>query len=158
MNSAPFAPQKRFTRQSPKGPKQLWLTVMVLWLAVTVVTAYVLLRFRNAGPWVVPNAAKLLPNPVPVTSAGLLAARSVFVDNCVRCHGDRGQGDGPDAALYKPRPASLAAAMRAGSLTDGEIFWKITAGRRPMPGFQNQLSDVQRWQLVNLLRTFADSP
>jgi mono/diheme cytochrome c family protein len=48
--------------------------------------------------------------------------------------------------------------MRAGSLTDGEIFWKITTGRRPMPGFQNQLSDVQRWQLVNLLRTFADSP
>ena len=67
-------------------------------------------------------------------------------------------GDGPDAAQYKPRPASLAQAMRAPALTDGEIFWKITEGRRPMPGFKNQLSDEQRWQLVNLLRTFPESP
>ena len=120
--------------------------------------AYVLHSVSQRWPWVVPDAAKLLPNPVPVTSSGLTAARSLFLDNCARCHGERGHGDGPDAALYKPRPASLAQTMRAPSLTDGEIFWKITEGRRPMPGFKNQLSDQQRWQLVNFLRTFPESP
>jgi mono/diheme cytochrome c family protein len=132
--------------------------VIVLWLIVAGTAAYVLIRFRNAGPWIVPDAAKLLPNPVPVTSSSLTAARSLFLDNCAHCHGDRGHGDGPDAALYKPRPASLVQALRAPSITDGEIFWKITAGRRLMPGFKNQLSDEQRWQLVNLLRTFPESP
>ena len=156
MNSGPSA--RKITRPRPKGPKQLWVSVIVLWLIVAGLTAYVFNRFRNAGPWIVPDAAKLLPNPVPVTNSGLTAARSLFLDNCARCHGDRGRGDGPDAAQYKPRPASLAQAMRAPALTDGEIFWKITEGRRPMPGFKNQLSDEQRWQLVNLLRTFPESP
>lgn len=155
MTSAPSP--RNTTRQRPVRPRRLWVSVLVLWLATTAILVYVVPRFRNTGPWVVPEAAKLLPNPVPVTSAGLTTARSLFLDNCARCHGDRGEGDGPDAALYKPRPARLAQAVRAPSVTDGEIFWKVTEGRRPMPGFKKQLSDEQRWQLVNLLRTFAQS-
>jgi mono/diheme cytochrome c family protein len=36
--------------------------------------------------------------------------------------------------------------------TDGELFWKITEGRPPMPSYEHQLSETQRWQLVNYLR------
>ena len=40
-------------------------------------------------------------------------------------------------------------------MTDGEIFWKISEGRAPMPGFKKQLSEEDRWQLVHYLRAFA---
>jgi mono/diheme cytochrome c family protein len=47
-------------------------------------------------------------------------------------------------------------------LTDGELFWKISEGHRPMPAFQGKLSEEERWQLVDYIRTFSqplvDSP
>jgi mono/diheme cytochrome c family protein len=43
-------------------------------------------------------------------------------------------------------------------MTDGEIFWKMGEGKLPMPAFKKRLTDEQRWQLVNYLRTFAPKP
>jgi hypothetical protein len=40
-------------------------------------------------------------------------------------------------------------------VTDGEIFYQITEGRRPMPSFKNRLTQDQRWQLVLLVRSFS---
>jgi mono/diheme cytochrome c family protein len=40
-------------------------------------------------------------------------------------------------------------------LTDGEIFYQISEGRKPMPSFKKKLSEAQRWQLVLLVRSFA---
>ena len=37
----------------------------------------------------------------------MLAGQRVFDTHCARCHGDRGEGDGPDAASYLPRPANF---------------------------------------------------
>jgi mono/diheme cytochrome c family protein len=100
-----------------------------------------------------PPDAKNRSNPVPATQ-NLAATQSLFADRCARCHGEHGAGDGPDAKLYKPLPASLASEQVRHS-TDGELFWKIGKGRRPMPGYEGELSEEQRWELVNLLRTFA---
>jgi mono/diheme cytochrome c family protein len=36
------------------------------------------------------------------------AGRRVFVVHCARCHGGTGAGDGPEASLYKPPPASFS--------------------------------------------------
>jgi len=40
-------------------------------------------------------------------------------------------------------------------LSDGELYWQISKGRRPMPAFANKLSEQQRWQVVDYIRTFA---
>jgi mono/diheme cytochrome c family protein len=40
-------------------------------------------------------------------------------------------------------------------VTDGEIFYQISQGRKPMPAFKKRLSEEQRWQLVILVRSFA---
>ncbi len=127
----------------------------MLALALAGAAAWLAFRYRDTGPWVVPEAAKAIANPVPATSAGMIAGASLYSDNCARCHGDRGDGDGPDAKMYRPPPAALSSAMRSNHMSDGEIFWKITEGRRPMPGFKKDLTDEQRWQLVNFLRTLA---
>lgn len=104
-----------------------------------------------------PASARDIPNPVPPTAQNLVAAESIYSDRCARCHGDHGAGDGPDASLYKPLPASLTADQTR-QTSDGELFWKIGKGRRPMPGYESELTAEQRWQLVNLLRSFAAQP
>jgi hypothetical protein len=41
------------------------------------------------------------------------------------------------------------------SVSDGEMFYQITEGRRPMPAFRTRLTADQRWQLILLLRSFS---
>jgi mono/diheme cytochrome c family protein len=108
--------------------------------------------------WVVPPAARNVKNPVPATPAALAAAKTIYADKCDRCHGDTGKGDGSDASMYDPPPGDLTDPRAMNAQTDGMLFYKITEGRRPMPGFAKQLSDQQRWQLVDLLRTFVPKP
>jgi mono/diheme cytochrome c family protein len=108
--------------------------------------------------WPVPAEAAKLKNPVKATPENLAAARAIYMDKCANCHGEKGFGDGPEAGMYDPPPASLADAPLMNGMPDGEIYWKITEGRKPMPSFKNQLSDEQRWQLVNFLRTLVPKP
>ena len=111
----------------------------------------------GCGGWNVPPGAKQLKNPVPPNSATLAAARQLYVNKCQKCHGIRGDGKLPPDSMYSynTRPTNFTNAKLMDAMSDGEIFWKITNGRKPMPSFKKRLTDEQRWQLVNLLRTFA---
>ena len=39
--------------------------------------------------------------------------------------------------------------------SDGALFWKITVGKKPMPGYGTRLSPADRWNVINYLRSFA---
>jgi mono/diheme cytochrome c family protein len=121
------------------------LAVIVLVLAYALYTNY---------PWPVPDAAKKMKNPLQPTVSAMAAARAIYRDKCANCHGETGKGDGPEAASHYPPPASFLDYRRMHATTDGELFYRITKGRRPMPAFENRLSDEQRWQLVLLVRAF----
>ncbi len=108
--------------------------------------------------WTVPDDAKQRKNPVPVNDSTLAAGKATFTEKCEDCHGEKGDGKGPDADMYAPSPSDFTDADMMSDMTDGEIFWKISEGRRPMPSFKNRLSEEQRWQLVNYLRTFSAKP
>ena len=106
-------------------------------------------------PWEVPEDAKKVENPVKVTPNGLKQASQAFQTNCVPCHGKTGAGDGPAASSLTPKPANFTDEKVMSQATDGELFWKMSTGRGPMPSWKDQLSDTQRWQIVNYLRTLA---
>ncbi len=108
--------------------------------------------------WLVPESAKKVKNPVAASPASIAVGKALYTDNCASCHGEQGKGDGPDAMMYSPMPADLSDAHMMSEMTDGEIFYKITEGRKPMPSFKKKLADEQRWQLVNFLRTLASMP
>jgi mono/diheme cytochrome c family protein len=108
--------------------------------------------------WQVPPEAKKLKNPVAPNPDNLAAARAIYMDKCANCHGEKGAGDGPEADMYTPAPASFTDAHMMNEMTDGEIFWKMTEGRKPMPSFKKDLTGEQRWQLVNFLRTLVPKP
>jgi len=105
--------------------------------------------------WQAPPEAKKVKNPVAPTPDNLATASAIFMDKCAKCHGDKGAGDGPEAEMYDPEPANFTDTHMMSEMTDGEIFWKMTEGRKPMPSFKNELTDEQRWELVNFLRTLA---
>jgi mono/diheme cytochrome c family protein len=105
--------------------------------------------------WPVPDAAKKMRNPVPRSDSAIAAGKALFEVHCTSCHGEGGKGDGPDAMMYTPEPADLTDAHMMGMMTDGEIFYKVSEGRKPMPAFKKELSEEQRWQLVHFVRTLA---
>jgi len=119
-----------------------------------IVIAIVLAAMQKSG-WNVPEEAKLRKNPLPSSEAALLAAAPTYRDKCAQCHGATGKGDGSEAKMHDPPPASFTDAARMNAASDGELFYKITKGRRPMPSFRTKLTEEQRWQLVLLIRSFA---
>lgn len=108
--------------------------------------------------WTVPPEFKALKNPVEATPRVIAAAKELYDDKCANCHGDKGKGDGPEAEMYDTPPKDLSEPGMLDKMTDGEIFWKITQGRRPMPSFRKQYTDEQRWQLVHFVRMLAPKP
>jgi mono/diheme cytochrome c family protein len=106
----------------------------------------------------IPEEEKQRKNPIAPSEAALNAARPIYSDQCANCHGDTGKGDGSDAMMYDPGPADLTDASHMKKLTDGEIYYQITEGRKPMPSFKKRLTDEQRWELVLLVRAFANPP
>jgi mono/diheme cytochrome c family protein len=117
----------------------------------------VLLILCGCGGWDVPLEAKQWKNPVAVNSATLADAHAIYAQRCAKCHGANGDGKRPPGSsyMYTTQPTNFTNAGIVDAMTDGEIFWKISHGRRPMPSFRNVLTDEQRWELVNLLRQFA---
>jgi mono/diheme cytochrome c family protein len=106
--------------------------------------------------WIVPPSAKKVKNQVKATPEALAAAADMFHENCAPCHGEKGRGDGEMAQyMKKVKPSNLADAAMMNEMTDGEIFWKISEGRPPMPSWKDALTETQRWQLVSYLRTLA---
>ena len=140
----------------PSSPPQPLARRKALFVLLLIVIAGALLyvAYENR-PWSVPEEARQRKNPVPASLAVLSAIRPLYLDKCAVCHGDSGKGDGHDAKLYDPRPTDFTDAQRLGGVSDGELFYKLSEGRRPMPSFKKRLSEEQRWQLVLLLRSFA---
>jgi len=140
-------------KRNRKLPEAMFLLVLAI------VGAAVIYSAVNNAPWSwpVPEEAKQLKNPLQPTTAALKSAREVYADKCAHCHGDTGKGDGRDANRYDPAPTDLTDPKKMNPATDGELFYKISEGKKPMPVFKNKLTEDQRWQLVLLIRSFTES-
>jgi mono/diheme cytochrome c family protein len=140
---------------SPNAVRARKLLLALIFVTLCVVAVF---TYYENRPWKVPEEAKRRPNPIQASTSALAAGRSIYMDKCTQCHGQTGKGDGPDAASYYPSPTSLVDAKHMNSVTDGEIFYQISQGRKPMPAFKKKLSEEQRWQLVLYVRALAPVP
>jgi mono/diheme cytochrome c family protein len=104
--------------------------------------------------WTAPAAEARKKNPVAVNGSSLAAGQKIYLKRCLACHGRTGNGDGPDAVDLGIHPAKLSdPGVREEA--DGELFWKITIGKKPMPNYGTRLSPTDRWNVINYLRTLA---
>src|SRR5580704_16861332 len=115
------------------------------------------LSFAQNPPWVAPKESDNLKNPLSGNTTVLPDAKALYIANCGPCHGDKGRGDGPAASGLNPKPADHSS-VAVQNESDGAIFWKLSEGRAPMPGYKKIFSDQQRWELMNYIRTLARAP
>jgi mono/diheme cytochrome c family protein len=95
--------------------------------------------------------------PVPVDEPNVIAGAHVYMEDCAVCHGVPGKEQTAIAKGEFPRPPHL---FKGKGVTDdepGETYWKVANGIRltGMPGFNQQLSTTEMWQ-VSLLLANAD--
>jgi len=104
--------------------------------------------------WVAPKEADNVKNPLAGNTEILKHAKVIYTTNCAPCHGSKGKGDGVAAAGLAKKPADHSSDY-VQKQTDGALHWMITEGHTPMPTFKTSLTDNQRWELVNYIRTLA---
>ena len=116
-----------------------------------------LFALAQSPPWVAPKESDNVKNPLAGNTSVLPEAKTLYTANCGPCHGDKGRGDGPAAAGLNPKPADHSS-VAVQNESDGALFWKLSKGRAPMPGYEKIFSDQQRWELINYIRTLARTP
>ena len=87
------------------------------------------------------------------------AGEAVYKAQCVKCHGDRGAGDGPQGQKLKEKPSNWTAAGGGlKGMDDQKIFESIAKGgaavgkSKAMPAYP-KLSEAEVWSLVAYVKS-----
>jgi mono/diheme cytochrome c family protein len=108
------------------------------------------------GPVAIPGMGAP-ENPVEADDASLTRGKELFVINCQMCHGQTGEGSGPIAPFLANKPANLTSDV-VQSKSDGSMFLTITNGiTGKMPPLNENLTVLERWDVVNFVRTLKAS-
>ncbi len=95
-------------------------------------------------------------NSIDNTTENISAGKKLYEQNCARCHGSEGLGDGEEGKTLEPRPANIAAFSKMPMATDGYLFWTISEGGVPvgsqMPPFKNSLKESEIWRIILYVR------
>ena len=106
------------------------------------------------GPVAIPG---MLPpeNPIEADEDSITRGAELYNIHCKMCHGQTFEGNGPIAPFLANKPANLTSPV-VQSKSDGSIFLTITNGvAGKMPPMNENLLVVDRWDLVNFIRTLA---
>ena len=127
---------------------------MIFWI-VTLILAFSPLGLAHEKTgWIAPEEAKKMKNPIKPEKASIEQGKVIYEKKCALCHGEKGDGKGSAGEGLNPKTTSFK--QSHGKQTrDGEHFWKITNGRGPMPSFEKDLTEEERWHVINYLSTFG---
>lgn len=81
------------------------------------------------------------------------AGQAVYEQQCVRCHGPKLDGNGPDGQYLIVRPANLQS-QSSRTKTDWELLVTISNGVlfSPMHSFRGKLTDQQMLDVLSYIR------
>ncbi|PWT95937.1 MAG: hypothetical protein C5B55_00620 [Blastocatellia bacterium] len=114
----------------------------------------------SKNTWELPEDADKTRNPVAFAPESIAKGKELYFardkGNCVFCHGDTGAGNQENLPRLRRKPADISNKERMTSMTDGELFWKISKGITGiMPAGEKRMTEEERWQVVNYIRTLA---
>lgn len=104
----------------------------------------------SAQAWIVPDDQKGEMATFKFTGEVVEKGAAIFAKTCQSCHGVPTKANW---AKIVPEPGDPATEKFAKN-SDGELFYKISNGRGPMPQFKNILSEEERWTVIAYLRSF----
>lgn len=94
------------------------------------------------------------PTSFPVSAPDLALGARIYAENCTRCHGVSGRGDGPlvgtGEGQIDPPPPDFTDPVTTGSQTPLNWYHTITNGRiqNLMPPWKDALSEEERWAVA----------
>ncbi len=94
-------------------------------------------------------------NPVPGDTISVQRGELLFSLHCAACHGKQALGDGPVTQFWQAdarRPANLTE-TRFANYADGGLYQIISNGIGTMPPLRENLSERDRWDVINFVRT-----
>jgi len=114
----------------------------------------------SKNTWELPADADKTKNPTPSSEESIAKGKELYLErtkgNCIFCHGETGAGNQENLPRLRRKPADLTNKERMSSMTDGEVFWKISKGITGiMPAGEKRMTEEERWHVVNYLRTLA---
>ncbi|MFZ4715852.1 MAG: c-type cytochrome [Bacteriovoracaceae bacterium] len=75
----------------------------------------------------------------------------IFMRDCARCHGDTGEGNGPEAKNQERPPVNLKLAVR--EMNHFDFFFSISQMEKSMPGWDHPYTDEERKAIAAYLKT-----
>ena len=137
---------------------QLAQTIFLLFSVLALLTAAYSIGSAQADSlsekWLSPAPSAAKKNPIAATQESIGVGQKIYAKTCTMCHGKSGDADGPAVIELNIHPARLSDPNLANE-SDGSLFWKITTGKKPMPAYGKRLSESDRWNLVNYVRTLS---
>jgi hypothetical protein len=103
-----------------------------------------------AQEWIVPEDKKGKLSPFSFNEDTRKAGERLYTINCMSCHGTPGKANFSNLVPPPGDPAT----EKIQHNSDGEIFFKVSTGRGPMPSFKNSIQTNDIWKLVSFLRSF----
>lgn len=84
------------------------------------------------------------------------AGESIYKQHCLRCHGEKLDGNGPDAPDLIVRPANLQS-TQSRTKTDWELLVALSNGVlfSPMHSYRGKLTDAQMLDVLSYIRSMA---
>jgi cytochrome c len=102
--------------------------------------------------WKNPAWADTLKNPLIHVAWAADSGKVIYQRICSVCHGKSGKGDGVASAGLNVLPANHTSEL-VQMQTDGALYYELTNGHAPMPGYKAILTDKERWELIDYIRT-----
>ena len=95
----------------------------------------------------------------PKDATSLQTATGLYLAHCARCHGNEGQGNGPEEPQLAIAPTNLRQwPLKFGERTE-DLVYTITYGRseKVMPSFRKELKEKEIWALAYLVQDWRSS-
>ena len=105
---------------------------------------------QTKGPAQVQPSSAASPQSTTATDE-FAATRTIFKENCVKCHGENGGGGRVQIEGREIKVPNLTG-EHARKPTDEKLASKITNGDDDMPAFKDKLSAEQIQELVRFIR------
>jgi len=100
-------------------------------------------------------------NPFWSNIDAIVAGSKLYKENCTKCHGAAGNGDGRLAKSMSTKPFSFQDRKHMSQMKDGYLYWRTVEGgehspfKSKMPAYNNILTEEEVWQVLSYAHAFS---